>query len=111
MTHDRFRVLIVCTGNICRSPMAQAMLVHRMRELAGDAASIVEVTSAGTFGLVGEPMEPDAVTALGELGIVAGEFAGREHRNVTETAYMKRPEKPEKMRCSRNSGQFRCYNF
>jgi protein-tyrosine phosphatase len=72
-----FRVLFVCTGNICRSPMAQAMLTHRLRERLGDAHPI-EVSSAGTGALAGEPMEPFAVDALTGLGVTAGAFAARD---------------------------------
>ena len=74
-----FRVLFVCTGNICRSPMGQAMLTSRLRSSLGpDADRLVEVTSAGTYGLVGHPIEADAMTVLGELGVVPDEFAARE---------------------------------
>jgi protein-tyrosine phosphatase len=40
-----FRVLFVCTGNICRSPTAEAVLRHKVRE-AG-LADRIQVTSAG----------------------------------------------------------------
>lgn len=40
------RILFVCLGNICRSPMAEAILVHRVRE-AGLSGQI-EIDSAGT---------------------------------------------------------------
>ena len=40
------RILFVCLGNICRSPMAEAILVHRVRE-AG-LADKIEIDSAGT---------------------------------------------------------------
>ncbi|AQG99877.1 protein tyrosine phosphatase [Burkholderia sp. KK1] len=43
-------VLMVCEGNICRSPLAAAMLAREMPEL--------EVTSAGTHALVGAPADP-----------------------------------------------------
>ena len=74
---EPFRVLFVCTGNICRSPMAQAMLTHRLRDRLGDTHAI-EVSSAGTGALVGEPMEPFAIDALTGLGITADEFAARD---------------------------------
>src|SRR3954453_14669230 len=74
-----FRVLFVCTGNICRSPMGQAMLTSRLRSALGDEADrLVEVSSAGTYGLIGHPIEPDALVALDELGVVPDEFAARD---------------------------------
>lgn len=51
------RILIVCTGNICRSPLAEAWF---RRALPG-----AEVSSAGVGALVGRPAEPDAC-AVGE---------------------------------------------
>jgi protein-tyrosine phosphatase len=48
------RVVLVCMGNICRSPMAEAVLRRRLEE-AG-LAELVEVDSAGTYGgHAGEP--------------------------------------------------------
>ena len=45
------RILMVCTGNICRSPTAEGVLRH----LARDAGLAIEVDSAGTHGYhVGE---------------------------------------------------------
>jgi protein-tyrosine phosphatase len=51
------RVLMVCLGNICRSPTAEAVLRHRLA--AAGLADRVEVDSAGTGGWhIGDP--PDA---------------------------------------------------
>ncbi|WP_300651255.1 low molecular weight protein-tyrosine-phosphatase [Pseudomonas sp.] len=53
------RILFVCLGNICRSPTAEAVLRHKLRELGLEAA--VEVDSAGTGDWhVGKP--PDSRT-------------------------------------------------
>ncbi|MBX3354685.1 MAG: low molecular weight phosphotyrosine protein phosphatase [Phycisphaeraceae bacterium] len=44
----RIRVLFICLGNICRSPVAAAVLQHRLREVGADP--FVEVSSAGLGG-------------------------------------------------------------
>lgn len=54
------RILIVCTGNTCRSPMAHAMLA----DLAARAGKKIEVRSAGVAAMNGLPPSPHAVTAL-----------------------------------------------
>lgn len=64
------RVLFVCTGNICRSPMAEHLL---RSHLGGD----VIVASAGTHGLVGEGMQPHALDVLHERGIDGGAFRAK----------------------------------
>lgn len=73
-----FRVLHVCTGNICRSPLAE----HLMRRLLEDAprqqARRVAVESAGTWGHTGSPMEAHARTILASYGIDGGSFRARE---------------------------------
>ena len=43
---DRLHVTFVCTGNICRSPMAEKMFAHQIRERGLEG--VVRVTSAGT---------------------------------------------------------------
>ena len=60
------KILIVCSGNICRSPLAAALLRDRLR---GRAAEFVEVTSAGTLGIEGEPAHPLAAQAALEAGV------------------------------------------
>ena len=46
-----FSVLSVCMGNICRSPMAERLLVVAARDLVGDAADdLILSGSAGTGG-------------------------------------------------------------
>jgi protein-tyrosine phosphatase len=74
-----FRILVVCTGNICRSPMAQALLTHGLRKRLGDDADAsFVVTSAGTHGLSGWEIEPAAQQVLDELGVTLDPFTARE---------------------------------
>lgn len=62
-----YQVGIVCTGNICRSPIGEVVLKDLLaREGLGD---LVNVTSAGTAGWhVGEEMDPRAQNALRRAG-------------------------------------------
>src|SRR5689334_19045898 len=59
-----FRILFVCTANICRSPMAEHLLREGLRERLGPEAEDFVVSSAGTHGLVGEPMDGRARETL-----------------------------------------------
>jgi protein-tyrosine phosphatase len=57
-------ILIVCVGNICRSPMAEALLRHELR-----GQEQVTVESAGLGALVGEPASEHAIELMQERGI------------------------------------------
>ena len=57
-------ILLLCTGNICRSPMAEGILRHRLEELGVDAT----VHSAGLLDLGREASGP-AVEVMGERGV------------------------------------------
>jgi protein-tyrosine phosphatase len=67
---DEFRVLYVCTGNICRSPFAEIltrdMLVAR---LGGRTAGAFMVSSAGVHAVVDSPMHPETRTELSPWGL------------------------------------------
>ena len=56
-------ILVVCVGNICRSPMAEALL---RRELRGQSEFTVE--SAGLGALVGHPASEHSVDLMAEMG-------------------------------------------
>ncbi len=57
MSTPRLAVLMVCMGNICRSPTAEGMLRHKLA--AAGLADQVRVDSAGTHGYhVGSPPDP-----------------------------------------------------
>lgn len=63
----RFEVLVVCTANISRSPMAAALLRHHLGARFGEAAATIRVTSAGTSALVGEPTDRAVAEVLRAL--------------------------------------------
>ena len=73
-----FRILHVCTGNICRSPMAERLTVHGLRRRLGAAADGFVVGSAGTWGHSGAEMEPYALSTLTSLGVDGAAFRARE---------------------------------
>ena len=68
------KILFVCTANVCRSPMAQAIF----NALAEDEGLHFRAQSAGTAALEGEPMAPYAAAALEEAGIYPGPNRARQ---------------------------------
>ena len=56
-------ILFVCTGNICRSPMAEGLF------RAGCCRGRYRVLSAGLGAMDGQPPSDHAVQAMKELGI------------------------------------------
>ncbi|MCB9662714.1 MAG: low molecular weight protein arginine phosphatase [Alphaproteobacteria bacterium] len=59
------KLLFVCTGNICRSPMA-AVLAHHLGQARGLP---IETRSAGTLDLGPRPAERHAQAVVAELGL------------------------------------------
>ncbi len=59
------RIVCLCSGNICRSPMAQAILKHDLEAQAVAAAII----SAGVLGLQGYHADEHARTAMRQCGL------------------------------------------
>jgi protein-tyrosine phosphatase len=70
------RILTVCTGNVCRSPFLERALQAELDRSWGEGA--VEVRSAGTHALVGEPMESNARDRLEQNGFAADGFVARQ---------------------------------
>lgn len=63
------RLLFVCTGNICRSPMAEGIARAATERNYLERPVSVEIASAGIAGLDGEEPTPEAVQAMEERGI------------------------------------------
>jgi protein-tyrosine phosphatase len=77
-------ILLVCTGNICRSPMAEALL---RRELERRQIEGLGVESSGVSGWEGSPPTPEAIDAMAEYGLdVTTHQARRLTRDMAERA-------------------------
>lgn len=77
-TPTGFRILTVCTGNMCRSPFAELYLAHRIPTVGGPGARDVLVESAGTRGVVGHEIAPEMAKLLALRGVTtAGGFRAR----------------------------------
>ena len=68
-------ILVVCTGNVCRSPIAEAILRSTLRERLGESAP--SVASAGTSGWVGSLAEEGSIVAAAERGFQLSAHRGR----------------------------------
>ena len=77
------RVLFVCHGNICRSPMAEFVL-RDMAEATGRGAEFVIASAATSTEEIGNPVYPPARRKLAEHGIRCG---GKTARQMTAEDY------------------------
>ncbi|MDZ5661140.1 low molecular weight protein-tyrosine-phosphatase [Nocardioides sp. S-58] len=85
-TPGRYRIALVCLGNICRSPTAHVVLERRLVE-AG-LADRVEVASSGTGGWhVGNPMDDRAAATLTAAGYDPSRHRARQYDASWPEAY------------------------
>lgn len=68
-------ILLVCTGNTCRSVMAQGILQEILREMAEDES--LHVLSAGVAASLGAEASEEAILILEERGIDIGRHRSR----------------------------------
>lgn len=67
-------LLFVCSGNICRSPMAAAIA----QAAAHEAGMHIRVASSGTGALTGRPAEETAEAVLAEIGLTLDGHSARQ---------------------------------
>src|SRR5690606_23801828 len=83
----RYSILFVCSGNTCRSPMAEALARQVLAELKSvDVDQLdelgISVASAGVFALGGSPAAEHAVTAMQKYGL---DLSRHKSRQLTDT--------------------------
>lgn len=69
------RILTVCTGNICRSPVAERLLQAGLNQVLPGG---FEVRSAGTRAMVGSPIQPLSADIIRTYGGTPDGFAARQ---------------------------------
>jgi len=72
-------LVFVCTGNVCRSPMAAGLFFDRLVRDKADGR--VRVRSAGTWALEGQPASAYAVQVMREQGL---DISAHRGRNLTQ---------------------------
>jgi len=77
---DSGHILVICTANICRSPMAEGLLAHALAAQPEPLRSL-KVISAGLAARVGEPVSANSVTALKKVGL---DIANHRARPLTQ---------------------------
>ncbi len=73
----RTHVLFICTGNLCRSPLAEGILKHKLNEKKING---IAVSSAGTFAVGGRPAPTDVIEVAAQHGI---DISGHSTRHIT----------------------------
>jgi protein arginine phosphatase len=65
------KIIFICTGNTCRSPMAEAYFKYLCEKSGLD----IETGSAGTFAGIGEPAAANSIQTMAELNIDLSNFS------------------------------------
>lgn len=70
------KILMICSANICRSPMAEGFANHYLAKAF--PSQQFHISSAGIWALVDKPPVPHACTVMKEVGIDISDYKGRQ---------------------------------
>ena len=73
-----FTILLVCTGNICRSALAERLGRAYLDERLGAAAGSIRLVSAGTRAVIGSGVHPSTALVLAGFGAEPGDFRAQQ---------------------------------
>lgn len=76
MEGNRKVITIVCTGNVCRSPMAERLLRHALAA-EDPPLNTYKVISAGVSAFPGDPASRNSVNALSKVGLDLSDHRSR----------------------------------
>lgn len=72
------RILFVCSGNTCRSPMAEVLLWKELQAIADKQANgLPEIRSAGIMASSDMPASPEAIKVMAEQGVDLSQHRSR----------------------------------
>ena len=75
---ESFDILVICLGNVCRSPLAERLLRLRFEEKLGAGSTALHVSSAGVRALVDSDIDASAAAELVRLGGDPSDFYSRQ---------------------------------
>ncbi len=77
----RNKIVFVCTGNTCRSPMAEVILKQRLKK---EKLTGAKVTSAGLHPALGSPINDKTAQTLVNKGFKVASFAKKKAQKLTD---------------------------